>query len=161
MKTIFTKDLANKKMFITREFSAPLEQVWQAWTDPKILEQWFAPKPWKAKTKTMNFKDGGTWLYCMEGPAGEKHWGIAAFKNIISFKSYESLDSFCDENGKINQEFPTTQWKNSFSETANGTLVEIEMTFSNLEALQKMLEMGFETGFTMAHGNLDEIFNTK
>lgn len=157
MKTIFTKDLPNKKMYVTREFSANLEQVWQAWTDPKILDNWWAPKPWKANTKSMNFKDGGTWLYCMEGPAGEKHWGIASFNKIIQHKSYEGIDSFCDENGKIITEYPTTQWKNKFSATENGTKVEVEMTFSSEEALKQIIEMGFEQGFTMAHGNLDEI----
>ncbi len=64
MKTTFTKDVANNKMFITREFAGTVEDVWKAWTDPKLLDQWWAPKPWKAETKSMDFREGGRWVYC-------------------------------------------------------------------------------------------------
>ena len=72
-KTIYAKDLPNKKMFVTREFAGTLEDVWEAWTDSNILDQWWAPKPWKAKTKTMDFREGGFWLYSMIGPDGSEH----------------------------------------------------------------------------------------
>ena len=55
MKTTFTKDVANNKMFITREFAGTVEDVWKAWTDPKLLDQWWAPKPWKARNKIYGF----------------------------------------------------------------------------------------------------------
>lgn len=69
-QTTIAKDAANKKLIVVREFDAPLAEVWKAWTDSSILDQWWAPKPWKAKTKTMDFREGGTWLYSMVGPDG-------------------------------------------------------------------------------------------
>ncbi|HYG14458.1 MAG TPA: SRPBCC domain-containing protein, partial [Bacteroidia bacterium] len=69
----FNVDKANRKIKVTREFAAPLSQVWEAWTNSQVLDQWWAPKPWKAKTKTMNFTEGGYWLYAMVGPEGEEH----------------------------------------------------------------------------------------
>ncbi len=57
-KTAITKDMANKKIKVTRSFDATPEQVWSAWTDEEILDQWWAPKPWKAKTKSMDFHEG-------------------------------------------------------------------------------------------------------
>ncbi len=37
-------------MLITREFSASQAEVWKAWTESHLLDQWWAPKPWKAVT---------------------------------------------------------------------------------------------------------------
>lgn len=156
MKSIFKKDIDNKKMYITREFAAPLEKVWQAWTDDKILEHWWAPKPWKAVSVKMDFKNNGRWLYYMQGPDGEKSYCTADFSNIVPNKSYDVMDSFCDAEGNPNTEFPRMHWKNKFSPTENGTLVEIEITFAKVEDLEKIIEMGFQEGFTMGHGNLDE-----
>ena len=71
-ETIYTKDLENKKIKVTREFDAPVEKVWRAWTEKELLDQWWAPRPWKAVTQSMNFSNGGTWLYYMEGPDGSR-----------------------------------------------------------------------------------------
>lgn len=64
-----------KQIVIIREFEADREIVWNCFTKKELLEKWFAPKPWHAKTKTMEFKKGGFWLYAMCGPNGEEHWG--------------------------------------------------------------------------------------
>jgi uncharacterized protein YndB with AHSA1/START domain len=151
------KDLVNKKLFIVREFDAPLEQVWQAWTDSKLLDEWWAPKPWKAETKTMEFKEGGMWLYAMVGPDGEKHWSKVNYQTIVPHQSIISEDGFCDENGNPAQDMPSMNWKNEFSETATGTKVEMEITFANEADLQKILDMGFEEGFQSGLNNLDEL----
>ena len=156
-KTIFTKDLPNKKMFVTREFAGTLQDVWQAWTDHNLLDQWWAPKPWKAKTKTMDFREGGHWLYCMIGPDGTQSWGRADYKSIVPQKSFEGLDSFCDENGKQNTEFPIMFWKTVFSPVEGGTKVDIEITYSSQADLEKIAELGFQEGFTAAHENLDAL----
>jgi uncharacterized protein YndB with AHSA1/START domain len=50
-QTVITKDASKKKLLVVREFDAPLEQVWKAWTDSKLLDSWWAPRPWKAETK--------------------------------------------------------------------------------------------------------------
>ena len=111
MKTTFTNDVAKNKMFITREFAGNVEEVWKAWTDPKLLDQWWAPKPWKAKTISMDFREGGRWVYCMLGPDGEKHWALAEYHKVVPQKSFEGLDAFADEAGNINAESPLMSWK--------------------------------------------------
>jgi uncharacterized protein YndB with AHSA1/START domain len=156
MESIFKKDLDNKKMFITRAFKAPVELVWKAWTTPEILEEWWAPKPWKAKSVSMDFRNGGRWMYYMQGPEGEKSYCLADYSNIIENKSYEGYDSFCDEKGNLNPEFPRMHWKLNFSSIAEGAQVDIEITFAKLEDMEQILALGFKEGFTMAHGNLDE-----
>jgi uncharacterized protein YndB with AHSA1/START domain len=42
---VFEKDLSAKKIHVIREFNAPIEKVWKAWTDPDLLEKWWGPKP--------------------------------------------------------------------------------------------------------------------
>ena len=156
-ETIFTKDLENKKMKVVREFDAPVEKVWQAWTDHKILDKWWAPKPWKAGTVSMDFSNGGRWSYYMEGPDGERHYCIAEYSNIVPKKSFSVLDAFTDEKGNINTEMPRMNWDVGFSPTENGTQVTTEIKFDSVEDLNKIIEMGFKEGFAAAHQNLDEL----
>jgi len=156
-QTTISKDAASKKIVVVREFDAPIEEVWKAWTESGLLDMWWAPKPWKAKTKSMDFREGGRWLYSMVGPEGNDSWCRVDFKTIVPNKSYTAEDAFCDENGNLNNEFPSMHWKNEFSASGTGTKVEIEITFDKKEDMDKIVEMGFEEGFTAAHGNLDEV----
>jgi len=156
-QTIVTKDSAGKKLVIVREFDATPEQVWKAWTESQLLDKWWAPKPWKAKTKTMEFRAGGSWLYCMVGPDGPGPWCRTDFKTINKPKNFTAIGAFCDENGIINQDFPAMYWKNVFSKTSTGTKIEVELSFNAEADLEKILELGFKEGFTSALGNLDEL----
>ena len=159
MKTIFTKDPSNKKMTVVREFSAPVEKTWDAWTKPALLDQWWAPKPWRAETKSMDFRDGGKWLYSMVGPDGERHFAIVTYKKIVVLKSFTGIDAFCDEQGNIKTDFPSMDWNVEFSKSGNGTKVQVVITFASEKDLNTIVEMGFEQGFAMAHDNLDELLS--
>lgn len=156
----FSVDKENKKIKVEREFAAPVSKVWSAWTESHLLDQWWAPKPWKARTKTMDFREGGYWLYAMVGPDGSEHWSRADFKSIKPLKSYAGLDAFCDEAGNVNQTFPQSMWTNSFSERGDFTLVSVEVSYEKLEDLEKTLEMGFKEGFTAGLENLDELLSS-
>lgn len=156
-QTILTKDLANKKINVEREFFAPLHLVWKAWTDHTILDKWWAPKPWRAETKEMSFKPGGFWLYSMVGPDGNRMWAKANYHSINEFKNFTCQDNFCDENGAPNSAAPSMFWNVTFQDLTVTTKVVVEITFEKESDLQKIVEMGFQEGFTMAHGNLDEV----
>jgi len=153
----FVIDKENKQVRVTREFAAPLSKVWAAYTQSELLDQWWAPKPWKANTKEMEFKDGGHWLYVMAGPEGEEHWCRADFKSVQPMKSFKGIDAFCDPQGKISSDFPVVYWYCNFSEAKNKTIMNVEIDFDSLADLEKYIEMGFQEGFTMALGNLDEL----
>lgn len=152
-----SKDFENKKMVIKREFKAPVEKVWKAWTTPDLLDRWWAPKPWKSETKEMNFNEGGSRLYCMVGPENERHWGKTNYKKIEDQKFFEGEDYFTDETGNKNSDLPVMFFKNFFSESKDGTLIEIETTFPSEEDMKKILEMGMAEGFSLAMDNLDEV----
>lgn len=159
--TRFSVDKKKNKINVTRDFKAPLEQVWKAWTDNSLLDQWWAPKPWKARTKSMDFKEGGHWLYAMESPDGDKHWARADFATIKPMNSFSALDAFADENGKIDNSFPKSVWTNRFSGKANTTSVSVEITYEKPEELEKILEMGFTEGFTAGLNNLEELLENQ
>jgi uncharacterized protein YndB with AHSA1/START domain len=159
LQTQFKRDTTNRVLNITRTFEANVEQVWQAWTDPELLALWWAPRPWKTNTRSMDFSEGGTWLYAMEGPEEEMNYARADFKNIKPLESFICTVAFCDENGNVNQSLPVVKWECQFGETVIGTIVHIYITFHSEEELEKLLEMGFEEGFTSAHQNLDEVLS--
>ena len=156
-KMQINKDLDNKRMIITRSFDAPVSDVWRAWTESELLDQWWAPKPWKAETKSMDFRVGGYWLYAMVGPDNTKHWARADYTAINPKKSFHAIDSFCDENGNKTTDAPSMNWKNSFNEKGEGTEVTVEINFDSTKDLQTILDMGFEQGFTDGLNNLDEL----
>ncbi len=160
-ETHITKDVAKKQLVVVREFNAPLEQVWDAWTKKELLDEWWAPSPWKAKTKSMDFREGGVWLYAMQGPEGEENWSRADFQSIVTQKSYEGDDAFCDAEGNINNQIPGMHWKVEFSPSAAGTVVRVEITIATEKDLNTIVEMGFKEGFTAAHGNLDELLSRR
>jgi PhnB protein len=152
---MFTKDVANKKLHITRTFDAPVDLVWKAWTESEILDQWWAPAPWKTETKFMDFSEGGHWLYSMNGPEGEKHWARIDYEKIAPEKQWHGQDAVCDAEGNINNEFPSMQWTVKFTKTSGGTEVVIDSSFPSIEDMDKIIEMGFKEGFASAHDNLD------
>ena len=161
LQTLFNKDIANRRMHITRQFAAPLADVWRAWTDSALLDQWWAPRPFRAETKSMEFREGGRWLYCMVGPDGTRMWAKMEYKKIVSHEYFLSVDGFADEYGNDTHEFPSMNWKSKFSSSANGTLVEVDVQFDSEADLLKIVELGFQEGFTAAHGNLDELLAAK
>lgn len=148
------------KLVVTRSFSAVKDKVWRAWTERELLDQWWAPKPWKTETKEMNFTEGGHWLYAMVGPEGKKHWCRADYKTIDAQNSFAAKDAFCDENGTPNTDFPSMDWHNTFIAAGDSTDVKIEITFDSEESLNKIVEMGFKEGFSMGLSNLDELLET-
>jgi len=155
--TEILKDPNNKQLNITREFNAPVDKVWKAWTTADQLDKWWAPKPWKAITKSMDFKVGGFWLYCMAGPNGEKAWCRVDFTAINDGQSFDATATFCDENGNIDKSFPPMHWQNEFKATATGSKVEIVLSFDTEADLEQIVKMGFKEGFSMGLGNLDEL----
>lgn len=154
----FVVDKENRRVKVVREFAAPLKNVWAAWTQKELLDEWWAPRPWKTKTKSIDVKNNGHWLYSMLGPEGEEHFCRVDFKSVVPMKNFKTLGGFCDSNGNITDELPVSTWNCEFSEASSKTIVTVEIEYETLADLEKYIEMGFKEGFTMALGNLDELF---
>jgi uncharacterized protein YndB with AHSA1/START domain len=154
----FSVNKENNTITVKKAFDAALPLVWQAYTDPEILDKWWAPKPWKAQTKVMDFKTGGHWLYAMVGPAGEEHWAIANYTLVEDQKRFTAQDAFSDSDGNINTEMPQSNWDSNFNSIEGGTLVTFHIAYPDLAALEATIAMGFKEGLTMAAQGLDEYF---
>jgi len=153
----FSVDKENKRINVEREFAAPLQKVWAAWTESRLIDQWWAPKPWKAETKFLNFVPGGHWLYAMKGPEGDTQWCRADYTSVIPYKKFEGKDAFCDENGNVNNDLPAVTWNVEFFDKKDTTLVKIAISFNKVSDVDKYLEMGFREGFLAALENLDAL----
>jgi len=147
-QTRVVKDFSAKTVLVQREFAAPVEQVWRAYTEPKFLDQWWGPAPWRAETKEMRFVVGGHWLYAMVGPAKERHWGRMNYLGIDHLRSITIEDVFCDEKGNVDKGLPTSRGQMLFTKTPAGTRVDFQMSYASEAELQKIVEMGFEAGIT-------------
>jgi uncharacterized protein YndB with AHSA1/START domain len=105
----------------------------------------------------MNFVKGGYWLYAMVSPEGQKHWARADILETDEYNSFKVKDGFSDENGNIDNDLPCPIWLVKFEDQGNDCIVRLEISFQNPQELDKLLEMGFREGFTMALENLDEL----
>jgi uncharacterized glyoxalase superfamily protein PhnB/uncharacterized protein YndB with AHSA1/START domain len=152
----FIVNKENNTISISREFAADLDLVWAAWTEADILDQWWAPKPFKNKTKTMDCRSGGLWHYCMISPENQVHWCRFDYKEVVPFQYYNGSDAFCDEEGAINKNMPSNNWHNKFINIGEHTLVDILLTFATFEDLEAIIRMGFKEGFTAGLENLDQ-----
>jgi uncharacterized protein YndB with AHSA1/START domain len=151
----FTLDKATKTVFITREFDAELSLVWDAFTKQEILDQWWAPKPWASKTKIMNFEVGGRRFYAMVSPEGHERWSIQKYISITPKTHFKMLNAFADKDE--NPELPGSEWDLSFSEQNGKTKVSISIYNESLTRMEKMIEMGFQEGFTMTLNYLETL----
>ena len=155
---VFEADLPAKKIYVSREFNAPIEKVWRAFTDPDVLDKWIAPKPWTAKTKTWDFKVGGVSLYAMVSPEGQKHWVYAQFTAIENGSAISTMGMFCDGDGNPVTDAPKSYRDTKFSSIDNNrTKVETVITFEEESTIKWFVEGGFKEGTTMTFEQLDQL----
>ena len=153
----FTVDKSKKTVFITKEMAASLSAVWDAFTLPEILDQWWAPQPWASKTKYMNFEVGGKRFYAMVSPEGDEHWSVQEFTAINPKNNFKMFSTFTDKDG--NPDLPGSDWDLNFSEENGITKVSITIYNESLERMERMIEMGFQEGFTMTLHYLEEMLS--
>ena len=151
----FTVDKAAQTVFITREFDADLALVWDAFTKAELLDQWVAPKPYKSKTKFMDFRVGGRRFYAMVSPEGHERWAVQKYISISPKTNFKMFNAFADKDE--NPELPGSDWDYTFTEQNGKTTVHITIYNESLARLEKMIEFGFKEGFTMSMTNLENL----
>jgi uncharacterized protein YndB with AHSA1/START domain len=153
----FLVDKEKHALTIRREFLANRQLVWDAHTKSELLDQWFAPKPLTTKTKSMDFREGGHWIYAMVEPNGTEYWGRTDYLTIRPIDNYTALDAFCDNKGEINPELPRANWDVSFTDLDANAVVQTVVTYQSLNDLETVIQMGMQEGMTSTMEKLDDL----
>jgi len=153
----FSIDKKTNVITIKKEFAADQKLVWDAFTKREILDQWWAPKPWQAKTKSLDLKAGGHWLYAMVGPNGEEHWSRTSYTIVEAPERFAGDDAFTDSSGNLNKDMPQSKWYVTFTDKGEITIVEFEIAYSDTTQLEETIKMGFKEGITATLNSLDDL----
>jgi uncharacterized protein YndB with AHSA1/START domain len=89
-------------LIVTRIFDAPVEQVWKAWSDPKLVMQWWGPSGFTSPSADMDFRVGGRSLVCMRTPkeyGGQDFYNTWTYRKIEPNKLIEFVLHFTDKEG--------------------------------------------------------------
>ncbi len=143
-------------LVLHRIIDAPPEKVYRAYTDPKILAQWFAPKPWSISDAVVEPRAGGRFNFVMHGPNGERFPNSGIFLEVIPNRRLISTDALTREWKPAGAPFmvsrielePTDDGKTRYTATASHWS----------EASMKQHEqMGFHEGWGTVAGQLNEL----
>ena len=87
-------DVSARTVTLKRTFKAPIKLVWEAWTDPQHIAQWWSPKGVTTKVVEHEFKVGGKWKYIMPMPNGKEFIAEGVYIEIEQFKKIVSRADF-------------------------------------------------------------------
>ncbi len=87
-------DAASRTLTLKRTFNAPLKLVWQAWTRPEHIVQWWGPKGMKINVVEHDFRVGGNWKYVMPMPDGNEFTSFGTYSAIVELEKIFSSANF-------------------------------------------------------------------
>jgi len=93
-----------KSVRIERSFDAPVDLIWQMWTDPEHFAAWYGPDGATIPVVRMDVRVGGTRLVCMEmqTPNGPMQmWFTGEYRDVIENERLVYTESMSDENGNV------------------------------------------------------------
>lgn len=77
---------ADRELRISRLLKAPIELVWEVWTNPEHIKNWWGPNGFTNTISEMNVTPGGEWNLIMHGPDGTDYKNKSVFKEVIKHK---------------------------------------------------------------------------
>lgn len=151
-------DLDTCTLVVTSHFATAVEQVWQVWADPRLLERWWGPPTYPATVVDHDLTPGGNVRYFMTGPEGDKHHGFWRVTAVDPPHALEFEDGFGDDAGRPNDAMPVSTTRVTFAaDGAGGTVMTLTGTYASVEDLEKVLGMGMIEGITLALGQVDAL----
>jgi uncharacterized protein YndB with AHSA1/START domain len=114
---------ADREIVLTREFDAPRELVFKAWTDPMHIAQWWGPRGFTTTIYEMDVRPGGVWRFVMHGPDGRDYQNRIVYDEIVrpELLAYTHIGE-----GEDNVHFQATV---TFTETGPKTSVTLRLIF--------------------------------
>lgn len=152
--TRITAEPGKQEMVIIREFNAPRDQVFRAYTDPELYEQWIGPRGLTTRIETFESRNGGSWRYIQEDRDGNEYGfhgvnhDVTPPERIIQTFEYEGLP---ESGHAILQEA-------IFDELPDDrTKVTARAVFLSVADRDGMLQSDMEAGMKDSFSRLDEL----
>jgi len=146
--------MTEHELAIERRIAAPVDAVWQAWTEH--LPKWWAPRPWTTELLALDLTPGGRFATTMRGPAGEEMTGEGVILEAIPYERIAFTNAFAP--GWIPQP-QRLAFVGIFTFEADGdaTLYRAAARHWDEETAKMHAEMGFEGGWTMVAQQLEAV----
>ena len=116
---------------ITRIYDAPVKAVWDAWTDPKQVAQWWGPRGFTLTTHSKDLRAGGHWNYTMHGPDG------VDYPNTTKYFEVDKYSRLVYDHGGSDDRAPLFRVAVLFTELKGKTKMEMTMTLPTPEAAEE------------------------
>jgi uncharacterized protein YndB with AHSA1/START domain len=149
-------DYENLTITVIADFDAPIERVWELWSDPRKLERWWGPPTHPATFERHDLTPGGEATYFMTGPEGAM-WGAWRVTAVDPPTSLEFTDAFADADGTPLADMPTFTASVRLTERDGGTRMELLLRFESRENMERMVSMGTVEGLRQAVGQIDAL----
>lgn len=123
-----------RELRVTRMFQAPRELVFQAWTQPEHLPQWWGPNGFTVTVQEINVAPGGVWRYVMHGPDGTD------YDNLITYREVAAPErlAYSHGDGSDPELFQVTV---TFAERGEATELTMVSIFKSAEELEKAVQL--------------------
>lgn len=146
-------------LVLERVIDAPPEKVFRAYTDPAILSQWFAPKPWSISDMVLEPRPGGRFNFTMHGPEGEVFPNAGIYLEIVENRRIISTDALTPDWKPAGAPFMVARI--DLEPTADGkTRYKATASHWNEESMKQHEQMGFHEGWGQVADQLNQIVKT-
>jgi len=139
---------------ITRVFDAPRALVWQAWTDPKMLGQWFGPQCFTASVPEYDVRVGGALRIVMHGPDGNDYPMKGVFREVKAPERLVFSNIAIDNDGNHLLEGETTV---TLTEQGGKTTMTLKSHAVGLVPHAPQMLAGMEAGWTQSIDKMQEL----
>lgn len=144
---------------LERMVDLPAKKIWEAWTNPEILKEWFCPKPWYVSECKIDLRPGGIFQTDMNGPNGEVYPNLGTFLVVEPYKKLVWTDGLLPDFRPNANGFMTGMLE---LEEVNGkTKYTAYALHKDLAGKQQHIEMGFEQGWGMALDQLIQVMKNR
>jgi uncharacterized protein YndB with AHSA1/START domain len=151
--------LAERELILKRVLNAPPELVYRAWTQPELMKQWFAPRPWTKPVVETDVRVGGSILFVMRDPQSNDFPNPGVYLAVQENKQLVFTDAYVKAWEPSDKPFMTAEM--TFEAAAGGktnyTARVMHWNVSDREAHEKM---GFYGGWGMCADQLNELLVT-
>ena len=134
-----------RDLILTRSFDAPPGKVFNAWTQPALLKQWFAPPPWTVAKAELDVRAGGANLIVMRSPGGNEFPGHGVYLEVVKNARLVFTDAFTKAWEPSDKPFMLVELTfEALAESTKYTARVRHWTVADREAHEKM---GFHQGW--------------